>query len=552
MSAPAENVEELRARLAAGDVPGDRLRELLEHPRAVVRSDAAESLARRKDFEPIAALLKDPEPSLRVAAVRLLAKAKDAEAGLRFVPALRHADPDVRQAAFEETLKWKGAGREKLLLVAMDDRDPRRRRAALDELRSLEAIARGLDDRALKPRAEDLLKAVTDAQLLQGLDGPESSAARTLLKGRSAAVLPVLVQRLEDEREASRAIDLLFELAPDDAPRAASRAWARMAAPARLAALERVPDLAQAASMDPDERIRRIAVRTLLRQGDWDPAWAKYLRLKIGTDGWTEADLVLVARSLPKGAEAEGMLLEAAKDGTPVLRREASQALRKREAVEALASLAETDDPWVIREVALGLGDRTDPRAVIPLLRTLRETRGARRQASERLKRYPETQAFEFALAALRHKRGSVRLWAAERLEGVDDPRAVEPLLELLDDPSAETQCAAVKALAKFAAGERVTAKLLGRLDLGDLSVRQAAIEVLGEAKATSAVPALIRLLSNTFLKAKAAAALKAIGDRKGFLAVLRRKRRDEHVSKERNRIKTMNQRRKSGETRRA
>jgi HEAT repeat protein len=138
-----------------------------------------------------------------------------------------------------------------------------------------------------------------------------------------------------------------------------------------------------------------------------------------------------------------------------------------------------------------------------------------------------------------------VRLWAAERLEGHDDPRAVDLLLGLLDDPSAEIQYASLRALAKFASEPRVSDRLVACLGGGDLSVRQAAIEVLGEARAASAVPALIRALSNTFLKAKAQAALKAIGDRRGFLAVLRRKRRDEHVARERARIRAMNERRK-------
>lgn len=544
-STPIETADDLRTRLSTGRVTTEELQDLLANPLAVIRSTAAQAMADRRVYDPVAALLNDVEPTLRVHAVRLLAQARDDAAAFRFTTAIRHSDPDVRQAAFQEILSWKSKGRDKLLLAAMDDRDPRRRRSALDELRSLEAVARGLRDPALRGRAEEMFTAIPDGRLIEALAGDESTAARALLKKRGSSAVPLLLPRLEKEAEAALALDLIFELS--DAPaRVASKAWPRMSTSARLGALERVPELAQAAAHDPDERVRRVAVRTLLRQGDWDPAWVAYLRLRPGTDGWTEQDQVLIVRNLSHGSGGIDVLVEAAKGPAAVVRRESAQALRKKKAVEALASLADTDDGFVVREVALGLGEVDDARSIFPLIRTLRESRGgSKRQANERLKKFPETATLDFALAALHHPRGSVRIWAGEKLEGVDDPRAIEPLLRLLKDPSAECQYAAVRALAKFAADPRVTEQLIGCLTIGDLSVRQGAIEVLGEAKAVAAVPALIRALGNGFLKPKASAALKAIGDRKGFLAVLRRKRRDEQVAKERDKVKALNRRRK-------
>jgi HEAT repeat protein len=545
MAAPIGTVDDLKTRLSAGRVTTDELRELLSHTLAPIRAQAAEALAARRDFEPVAALLNDPEPTLRVQTVAILARARDESAAYRFTAAVRHSDPDVRRAAFDELLKWTGKGRDKLLLAAMDDRDPRRRRAALDRLDSLEGIARALRDPALRERAEELLAAVKDERLVGALAGEEDAAARTLLKKRGPSAVALLLPKLEQEKDAALALDLIFDLSPEPA-RVASKAWPRMATPARLAALDRVPELAQAAAHDPDERVRRVAVRTLLRQGDWDPAWAVYLRLPPGTDNWTESDLVLIVRNIAQGPGGIEPLSEAARGPVAPVRREAALSLRKKNATEALASLAETDDGFVIREVALGLAEADDARSIIPLIRTIRESRGgAKRQAADYLKKRPETATLDFAIEALHHRRGSVRLWAAEKLEGVEDPRAVDPLLRLLDDTSAECQHAAVRALSRFAAEARVTERLIGCLSIGDLSVRQAAIEVLGEAKATAAVPALIRVLGNGFLKPKAAAALKTIGDRKGFLAVLRRKRRDEQVAKERDRVRALNRRRK-------
>jgi HEAT repeat protein len=545
MTAPIETVDDLKTRLSGGKVSPDELRELLSHALAPIRAQVAQALAARRDFEPIAALLNDVEPTLRVQAVGLLARARDEAAAYRFTAAVRHTDPDVRGAAFDEIVKWPGKGRDKLLLAAMDDRDPRRRRAALDRLDSLEGIVRALRDPGLRDRGEELLAAVKDERLIAALSGEEDAAARMLLKKRGPSAVALLIPKLEHEKDAALALDLIFELSPD-ASRVASRAWPRMATPARLSALDRVPELAQAAAHDPDERVRRVAVRTLIRQGDWDPAWVAYLKLSPGTDGWTESDQVLIVRNLAHGSGGVDVLAEAARGKVAPVRREAAQVLRKKKATDALAALAETDDGFVIREVALGLAEADDRRSIVPLIRTIRESRGgAKRQAAEFLKKRPETETLDFAIEALHHRRGSVRLWAAEKLEGVEDPRAVEPLLKLLDDASAECQHAAVRALARFATETRVTERLIGCLSIGDLSVRQAAIEVLGEAKATAAVPALIRVLGNGFLKPKASAALKTIGDRKGFLAVLRRKRRDEQVAKERDRVKALNRRRK-------
>jgi HEAT repeat protein len=66
----------------------------------------------------------------------------------------------------------------------------------------------------------------------------------------------------------------------------------------------------------------------------------------------------------------------------------------------------------------------------------------------------------------------------------------------------------------------------------GDLSLRLTVIEAIGEAclagtRVPSAVDPLIRALGNRFLRKKAEVALRRMGDRRGLLAVKRRKIRD-------------------------
>lgn len=333
------------------------------------------------------------------------------------------------------------------------------------------------------PGKDDGLGSISDERLIEALGGGEAALARSLLRKRGPAAIPLLVGLLRQETGVDLALDLLFELS-DDPGSIALKAWPMMSTAARLSSLERLPRLAPGAIGDPDERVRRVAARTLLRQGRWNPAWVEYLSIPPGIDGWTASDRVLIARNL-----------------------------RKRRAVDALESLSGTDDPGVLREVGLGLAESGDLRAIVPLIRTVMETGGgaAKRRALRWLRSFPVTSTLDFALAALRHPRESVRRWAAGELRGVEDPRAIEPLLRFLEDSSEPGQIAAIAALARFAGDPRVMERLIGRLGFGDLSVRQAAIEALGEAKAVAAVPALLRALENGFLRPKARAALQAM-----------------------------------------
>jgi HEAT repeat protein len=90
-----------------------------------------------------------------------------------------------------------------------------------------------------------------------------------------------------------------------------------------------------------------------------------------------------------------------------------------------------------------------------------------------------------------------------------------------------EVQLAALEALMRFTAKhELVRERMLEAVAFGDLSVRQAACEALGQARCAEAVPALIALLGNTFLRPRALDALRRIGDRRGFIAMKRLERR--------------------------
>jgi hypothetical protein len=132
-----------------------------------------------------------------------------------------------------------------------------------------------------------------------------------------------------------------------------------------------------------------------------------------------------------------------------------------------------------LRRVAAALGKVGDPRGLIPVLRAQEECRGAAALLRPCFSRYPEIRRLSFLLEALKRPWPSVKRFAARALLDIDDPSALEPLLTTTRDEDFEVQRAAVEAVGKFSADERVKKRLIEILSFGDLMVRQQAVETL-------------------------------------------------------------------------
>src|SRR5207244_1322388 len=78
------------------------------------------------------------------------------------------------------------------------------------------------------------------------------------------------------------------------------------------------------------------------------------------------------------------------------------------------------------------------------------------------------------------HDTSFVRRAAAEALQGLADPRAVQPLLAALEDPDSTVRVSAIHALTKDTS-ELVTGKLARLLRASDACVRMAAAQVLSK-----------------------------------------------------------------------
>jgi len=268
----------------------------------------------------------------------------------------------------------------------------------------------------------------------------------------------------------------------------------------------------------------------------------------------------------------------------------------RRSSLMAAAALADTDDPDILRRIAEHLAVAVDPRGLIPLLRALDECPGVGEKLRSLLAAYPQTKQLRSLLKLLKERWPSVKRFALKALVELESPEMIEPLLAATKDPDVEVQRAAVQALAKFAKQPEVEKRLmelrdacddettrqhaiamllgmdpasviepllqasrdddievqyaavqaLGKyanrpdvskrlielLDYGDISVREKAMETLGEYQVKDAVEPLIRYLGNPFLKFRAQEALMRIGDRKGILAIKRFKIREKLFGK--------------------
>ncbi|MCZ7647789.1 MAG: HEAT repeat domain-containing protein [Planctomycetota bacterium] len=494
----------------------------------------------------------------------------------------------------------------------------RLRRLAQDEDPALRAAAVAALERHDEPEPGAVLGTL--------LTQPWSDVRRMAIEGlgrAGPAALRLLHGFLSDpDPELRRAtLEALSELLPEDAPRLWTRALKDADGAIRLLAFRRLAGLPDedeprrglaAASRHADVEIRRLGLRELLSRDVVLPSLAKgYLRTldevlaadaargphePAPTPGldWTAANLVALVDALaattPYGFTER--LVAAARHRSAVVRRAAAECLlrgqKRRQAREALAMLADTEDPDVLRRVATALAEVRDARGLTPLIRALDECPGQREKLEPYLARYPKRRELRFLLRSLKQPFASMKRYALRELKELDSPEMIEPLLQASQDPDPEIQQGALRALAKFAkhpavyerliqirdAGDdgkvkqealaalldldspgiveplleatrdedyevqigavvalgklaarpEVLARLLEMLDYGDVGVRETVVRTLGEHKVREAVPALVRLVGNPFLSFRVQEALTEIGDRSGLLALKRHK----------------------------
>ncbi len=204
------------------------------------------------------------------------------------------------------------------------------------------------------------------------------------------------------------------------------------------------------------------------------------------------------------------------------------------------------DEDWGVREdAAVALGQSGDPRSVQPLIRTLRDSDRAVREAATSsltalgqpavlslgfclqdpnlqvqeasasiLATIADDQVFEPLLSALLNPNWIVRMSAAKGLARIKDPRSIDTLILLLQDKVPAVRNEAGRAIQ--AIGEASVPPLLRELQDPNWRVRLRAVEALTLLKPQVAVEPLMNLVTNdpdTAVRQDAVRALGNIGD---------------------------------------
>lgn len=531
----------------------------------------------------LGASLSNPSPPIRRATVRALARQKTGLALPHLVRASRDPDPETQRIA-KATVVQKMDGDvqelaevpERALEGVFDLLDPRRPYTMVDDdvpanvrTVALDRVGRVGDAEAAEILTSALVhaegreaqvcwaglrncKSLSEAQLLPLLTHPSPDVNREAIEifarfaTREDSGIFAAMTRAPDASVRAAALPGLAKLLGADAIDPLSVSL-HDTAEIRLIAIDLLGEISQStpqilAAVDHrDPEVRKRAMIFLAARGMiTDELMPRYFEFLEGGSTCTDQSdsryiesLATVARALAGGGYPEGLLPLArlARSSLRRLRRAAIESIMTYGPdlrADALDDLSDTYDRDVLKNVAMGLWEIRDKRAMIPMIRVSKECRGRPvRDAKLALREMEELAQTAMVLSLLTRKFASVRRFAAEKLIEMRDPESIPALLNASRDEDVEVQLAVFEALSPFAAEyPDVVKRMLEAVGYGDVSVRQAACEALGEARCREAVPQLVKALYNCFLRPRATQALKVIGDRMGMLEIKRLERR--------------------------
>ncbi|MEO0010055.1 MAG: HEAT repeat domain-containing protein [candidate division WOR-3 bacterium] len=498
-------------------MPVSRLILELSHPEPAVRRAAARELA-RLDPETAAGaivfLLKDPEPEIRREVAGILSRlGRTAEE-----PVARYLstwEGPLELWVIELVGELKLAEGVDFLLRHLNEPDPMTRRAiavALGRIGAAYADAPGITStRAL----EGLL------ELLRDLNPEVQVAAAEALAGlgRQEAVNPLLDELQDENPQVRRAAAValgrigvpvaaaeLVRLANND-PFAEVRQAAREA-------LERISDRSVRSLLEAltaenlDER--EAALRQLLDAGP--AALPPLIRLAGSDDSGIRR---LVAWVLGMLGEEAGLatlflLTEDSEGGVRLAAIQALSRIRHLRAAERLSRLLEDADPKIAGMAANAL-ERLGELAVEPVFGILtHQSPDVRVRAIDVLGRLRHEGAVERLISGLDDSSYWVRLVSAQALGEIGDVRAVPALIERLDDPDRLVRAMSAEALGKLR-DYRASMKLLERVEDESDLVRANVFLALGRIGNPIAVPFLMKALDDPEVRVRLAA-IEALG----------------------------------------
>ncbi len=503
-----------------------------------------------------AALLRDPDPRVRLDVLVLLNETCTPESAAAMLPALDDADPEIRHAAilYLSYSKVRTAIPGILRLLKEDSFSAAPALARLDAREAIPAIVATLKDPAAWHLVPSVLRDM-DAQeaiplLAKLLDEAPDSRPRAL------AALAALGARSEEAR--------IKRCLSDADPSAKSAATDALR---DLRVIDALPAIRKELQ-DADEAVRGAAARAV---AELDPAGAPALLLPLLEDKdlfVRESAVKALARLRTReAAPAFEKALSSEERDVRIAALQALVALGRKEALPGIRALLKDEDGEVQAEAALALarlGPPGDVTEIAPLLKdpecapgVLGEfvRRGAGRAVAALLKSDDENLR-EWAAAALK-SHGTRDLAPAIPPENVEllaalGARDVIPAIrKRLEDPEPEIRAAAARALAEFGTDDALPAlqanlrqihvmyvlasidsmARLGRREAvstlhpltedSTLEVREKAVWALGRLGAPDSAPRLAAALDDRFNEIRAAAA-EALGRMGGHTEKLR------------------------------
>jgi HEAT repeat protein len=181
--------------------------------------------------------------------------------------------------------------------------------------------------------------------------------------------------------------------------------------------------------------------------------------------------------------------------------------IREPKATELLIDLLSDGSARIRRFAAAALGERKDPRAVVPLVSAFEVDDPHLRSHAKNALLAIGTPAVDHLISTLRSSSPSLRKVAAELLGIIKDGKAVNPLIHTLGDEDREVRMEAIGAVSSLK-DVRAVEGLIGALQDGDSHVRRLAAIALGEIRDSRAVRPLIATLGDLDVVGEATEAL--------------------------------------------
>lgn len=419
--------------------------------------------------------------------------------------ALHHRDPSVRSVAVREMARLFGSGIVAVVSPLLSDKDPAVCGAVLEVLAKAprQMVENPLVKTATEGPPEVREKALRIAAELS-ICAPELTAA----------YLQKLDEGLKDPRPEGELLDLICDIFHSLKPARPVYMLIHLVRAGRSASprLRRVA-LEVMRAYPPEQRFEAYPYL----EGSSDMNLVREMAFELGEAQHSAAKVPLIRVAMGRKR----------KDARKA--REYLYKMPEMRDVEHLIDLIHSKHLAVKQFGIQRLKEIGDPQVVALLLQAIEEgNEDLQRQALERLAELGNEDMAEMAgESGAGAIMGDLDREAIEDLGDQADPRAVQILLEASKDEDEIVQLAAVEALGKFTDNSDVVERLIDCIGYGSVPVRQEAVQILGKNKIVVAVDPLIRALGNIFLRSYVEEALRNIGDRRGYLAVVRRKKRE-------------------------